>query len=211
MLKVGDKVKVREGLENVTTPVIVRESMIKLEGKVVEILWVRVDTVDGITRYKVKEDLGGWMWTEEMFEIIEKEVSVNMKELTFREVIANIKEGEVWERVDDEYISNRIELKNGQLNQYNLWNGKMDFTLKEAGLILDKTLYKLKRPQYTFQEAFKAFEEGKEIESCVTSYTFRKIDDYIEVWDKTEGERRYLEFDEMFSLEEIRNKWYIND
>ena len=52
MLKVGDKVKVREGLENVTTPVIVRESMIKLEGKEVEVLWVRVNSVDGITRYK---------------------------------------------------------------------------------------------------------------------------------------------------------------
>lgn len=197
MLKVGDKVKVREGLENVTTPVIVRESMIKLEGKEVEVLWVRVNSVDGITRYKVKEDLGGWMWTEEMFEIIEKEVSVNMKELTFREVIANIKEGEVWERVDDEYISNRIELKNGQLNQYNIWNGKMDFTLKEAGLILDKTLYKLKRPQYTFQEAFKVFEEGKEIESCESGHIYNTTEENVE--------------DRLFYGYEIQGKWYIND
>lgn len=197
MLKVGDKVKVREGLENVTTPVIVRESMIKLEGKEVEVLWVRVNSVDGITRYKVKEDLGGWMWTEEMFEIIEKEVSVNMKELTFREVIANIKEGEVWERVDDEYISNRIELKNGQLNQYNFWNGKMDLASKEAGLILDKTLYKLKGPQYTFQEAFKAFEEGKEIESCESGYIYNTTEENVE--------------DKIFYGYEIQGKWYIND
>lgn len=197
MLKVGDKVKVREGLENVTTPVIVRESMIKLEGKEVEVLWVRVNSVDGITRYKVKEDLGGWLWTEEMFEKIEEKESDNMKELTFREVIANIKEGEVWERVDDEYISNRIELKNGQLKLYNSWNGKMGFTLKEAGVIFDKTLYKLKRPQYTFQEAFKAFEEGKEIESCESG----------DIYNTTEEDVEY----KLFYGYEIQGKWYIND
>lgn len=122
-----------------------------------------------------------------------------MKELTFREVIANIKEGEVWENDTERIIGlsfGRIEIEwlKGDRNIINLNLG-----------------YTIKRPQYTFQEAFKAFEEGEEIESCVTSYTFQKIDDYIEVWDKIEGERRYLECDEMFSLEEIRNKWYIND
>lgn len=196
MLKVGDRVKVREGLENVTKRVVVKEDMVKLEGKEVEISWVGDIYIDGITLYGVKEDLGGWSWTEEMFEKIEEKESDNMKELTFREVIANIKEGEVWERVDDEYISNRIELKNGQLNQYNFWNGKMDFTLKEAGLILDKTLYKLKRPQYTFQEAFKAFEEGKEIESCESGYIYNTTEENVE---------------EVFYKYEIQGKWYIND
>lgn len=148
-------------------------------------------------KVKVREDLGGWCWTEEMFEKIEEKENNNMKELTFREVIANIKEGEVWERVDGEYISNRIELKNGQLKQYNFWNGKMSFTLKEAGVIFDKTLYKLKRPQYTFQEAFKAFEEGKEIESCESG----------DIYNTTEEDVEY----KLFYGYEIQGKWYIND
>lgn len=197
MLKVGDKVRVREDLEKLTTFVTVREEMARLKGREVEISCVKVNWLDRIVSYGVKEDLGDWCWTEEMFEKIEEKESDNMKELTFREVIANIKEGEVWERVDDEYISNRIELKNGQLNQYNIWNGKMDFTLKEAGLILDKTLYKLKRPQYTFQEAFKAFEEGKEIESCESGYIYNTTEENVE--------------DRLFYGYEIQGKWYIND
>lgn len=211
MLKVGDKVKVREDLEKVITTVLVKEEMIKLKGKEVEILRVSKNRIDGIIYYRVKEDLGVWCWTEEMFEKIEEKENNNMKELTFREVIANIKEGEVWERVDDEYISNRIELKNGQLNQYNFWNGKMDFTLKEAGLILDKTLYKLKRSQYTFQEAFKAFEEGKEIESCESGFKFEIYEGATKI--KREGYKTIYEYKavKIFSTEEIKGKWYIND
>lgn len=204
MLKVGDKVRVREDLEKLTTFVIVREEMARLKGREVEISWVKENWLDGIVRYGVKEDLGDWCWTEEMFERIEEKEGNNMKELTFREVITNIKEGEVWE---SEMLEIYLDNKTSELFLKHKTNY---FNCREIGIKKEKK-FKLKRPQYTFQEAFKAFEEGKEIESCVTSYTFRKIDDYIEVWDKTEGERRYLEFDEMFSLEEIRNKWYIND
>jgi hypothetical protein len=195
MLKVGDKVRVREDLivgSNYGGEMFCGGYMESLKGRIATI----VEVYDCLS-YVIDIDEDGWMWTEEMFEIIEKEVSVNMKELTFREVIANIKEGEVWERVDDEYISNRIELKNGQLKLYNSWNGKMDFTLKEAGVIFDKTLYKLKRPQYTFQEAFKAFEEGKEIESCESG----------DIYNTTEEDVEY----KLFYGYEIQGKWYIND
>lgn len=195
MLKVGDKVRVREDLivgSNYGGEMFCGGYMESLKGRIATI----VEVYDCLS-YVIDIDEDGWMWTEEMFEIIEKEVSVNMKELTFREVIANIKEGEVWERVDGEYISNRIELKNGQLKQYNFWNGKMSFTLKEAGVIFDKTLYKLKRPQYTFQEAFKAFEEGKEIESCESG----------DIYNTTEEDVEY----KLFYGYEIQGKWYIND
>lgn len=209
MLKVGDKVRVREDLivgSYYGGEMFCYGYMESLKGRIATI----VEVCDCLS-YDIDIDEEGWMWTEEMFEIIEKEVSVNMKELTFREVIANIKEGEVWERVDDEYISNRIELKNGQLNQYNIWNGKMDFTLKEAGLILDKTLYKLKRPQYTFQEAFKAFEEGKEIESCESGFKFEIYGDTVRI----KGGCYKVLYEclkvKVFSIEEIQGKWYIND
>lgn len=187
MLKVGDKVKVREGLENVTTPVIVRESMIKLEGKEVEVLWVRVNSVDGITRYKVKEDLGGWLWTEEMFEKIEEKESDNMKELTFREVIANIKEGEVWENLHKtiEFKNNNFIVKSKIKKQNNYF------------VVNEYTTFKLKRPQYTFQEAFEAFEKGKEIKSCESGYIYNTTEEGVE--------------DRLFYGYEIQGKWYIND
>lgn len=197
MLKVGDKVRVIKGLKRFrNSKVGITKDMLQFEEEIVTI--IGVEELGDILVYSIKEDEEEYYWAEEMFEKIEGN---NMKELTFREVIANIKKGEVWEdgnkiiKCTEGAIC--IETKDGVA-----YNG-FEF--------LDQGLYRLQRPQYTFQEAFEAFEEGKEIESCVTSYTFRKIDDYIEVWDKTEGERRYLEFDEMFSLEEIRNKWYIND
>lgn len=187
MLKVGDKVKVRKGLENVTTFVMVKEDMVKLEGKEVEISWVGANHTDGITRYRVKEDLGGWYWTEKMFEKIEEKESDNMKELTFREVIANIKEGEVWE--GREYtialLGNRIAINYNDGDEYN------------GVYPLIEGTFKLKRPQYTFQEAFKAFEEGKEKESC-------------ESGDIYKGKEEYRDY-HLLSLGEIRGQWYIND
>ena len=209
MLKVGDKVRVREDLivgSNYGGEMFCGGYMESLKGRIATI----VEVYDCLS-YDIDIDEEGWVWTKEMFEKIEEKESDNMKELTFREVIANIKEGEVWERVDDEYISNRIELKNGQLNQYNFWNGKMDLTLKEAGLILDKTLYKLKRPQYTFQEAFKAFEEGKEIESCENGFKFKIYEDTVRI----KGGCYKVLYEclkvKIFSIEEILGGWYIND
>ena len=54
-----------------------------------------------------------------------------------------------------------------------------------------------KRPQYTFQEAFKAFEEGKEIESCESGYIYNTTEENVE--------------DKIFYGHEIQGKWYIND
>lgn len=54
-----------------------------------------------------------------------------------------------------------------------------------------------KRPQYTFQEAFKAFEEGKEIESCESGDIYNTTEEGIG--------------DKLFYGYEIQGKWYIND
>lgn len=68
--------------------------------------------------------------------------------------------------------------------------------------------FKLQRKECTFQEAFKAYEEGKEIESCFTGtkYKFEKLIYFykrknIEDWQPN-GEMQ---------LNEIRSKWYINN
>lgn len=60
--------------------------------------------------------------------------------------------------------------------------------------------YIIKRPRtkYTFEEAFKAYEEGKEIESCVDGEVYNKL-------KEDEG------MDKLFNASQIRGKWYINN
>ena len=84
-----------------------------------------------------------------------------MKKKTFREVIATIKEGETW--VNDIAPISYIRLRE---------DGVLDFNENE-GVNLFCT-YTLQKKQYTFEEAFKAYEEGKEIESCTNGTRFKK-------------------------------------
>lgn len=123
-----------------------------------------------------------------------------MKELTFKDVIVNIKEDEVWESNDISIFKTKddisIDWKNGGDN---------------GVLIFDDEKFKLKRKQYNFEEAFKFFEKGKEIESVVSRKCF-KIRDSVSVYitkDKTintvNDEIR------LFTHNEIRGKWYVND
>ena len=109
-------------------------------------------------------------WYDEELELFEgvKE----MKELTFKEVIANIKEGEVWESnektITIKYDQVIIQVKEG-------YEGRVNGNERMA-LSLDKK-YKLQRKEYTFEEAFKAYEEGKEIESVISAYRIKKLTD----------------------------------
>ena len=114
-----------------------------------------------------------------------------MQEKTFIEVIKDIKEGEVWESHCKRIIGNgdgdfKIESKSGG-----------DFGSYVA--IRGENKYRLKRKEYTFEEAFKAYENGKVIESCVS----------VEVYS-LEREKRKLQ-SILFDIKEIRGKWYIND
>ena len=124
----------------------------------------------------------------------------NMKELTFKEVIINIKEDEVWESNDISIFKTKddisIDWKNGGDN---------------GVLIFDDEKIKLKRKEYDFGKAFESFEKGKEIKSVVSGKCF-KIRDSVSVYvakDKTintvNDEIR------LFTHNEIRGKWCIND
>ena len=69
--KVGDKVRVREDLstDKMYDGCYVTPSMILFLGKTVtirKVCW-------SINRYEIKEDLGAWNWTDEMFESLESE------------------------------------------------------------------------------------------------------------------------------------------
>lgn len=141
----------------------------------------------------------GW-WDEKELKLYEgvKE----MKELTFKEVIANIKEGEVWES-DIKIIkcsnNGNISVRSKIDNNSQIMNFNKD------------NLYKLKREEYTFQEAFKAYEEGKEIESC-EGCKFKRCDkDVVLIIDFAGDKIKRGSCEELFSIKEIRGKWYIND
>ena len=149
----------------------------------------------------------GW-WDEKKLKLYEE--IKEMKELTFKEVIANIKEGEVWESVQSCF----------QLIEISCLEGRIKFKLE--GVFVDKTDYavnavdtgigngqtfKLKRKEYTFEEAFKAYEQGKEIESIYSKYKFKKENE-VDLYTR-EGKEWYQEGN--FEIDEIRGKWYIND
>ncbi|MGU8523322.1 hypothetical protein ACV3OO_11890 [Clostridium perfringens] len=196
MLKVGDKVKIREDLEvgqKFNTCDFTKE-MKKYRDKLAKIEFI-------CGRFILLDiDNQEFGWTEDMFDKIEE--NNNMKELTFKEVVAKIKEGETWESTN--YIikcSHRvisIETKNGEV-----FNGIA---------FCDAILFTLQRKQYSFEEAFKSLKDGKEIESVVSGRGFKtrnSVSKYVlnnrEIVDKVNDEFR------LFSYNEIRNKWYIND
>ena len=121
-------------------------------------------------------------------------------EKTFKEVIEDIKENEVWE--DKNFVltlgydeSIRITHKEGFDNCVAIYidiNGK----------------FKLKREEFTFEEAFKAYEEGKEIESLTSGYKYKQNEMFS---NSTGGWYAFYDHNEIFSLKEIRGKWYINN
>lgn len=134
------------------------------------------------------------------FEVVKEEKEV--KEKTFREVIADIKEGEVWEGK-----CFKVYIENGKIN--------IDRIIKEKisgyGIILDGK-FKLQRKQYTFEEAFKAFERGGEIESAESNYKYSlERDGFLYKPALQDKVIRCSVEDRIFSLDEIQSKWYIND
>ena len=70
------------------------------------------------------------------------------------------------------------------------------------------SIFKLKRKEYTFEEAFKAYENNEEIESY-DGTKYKKIDGEDCAW----FDGRWFKFNNgiSFSIKQIRNRWYIND
>ena len=113
--------------------------------------------------------------------IIKWNIKENNMEKTFREVIADIKEGEVWENENRKITINDL----GEIFIKDKITGLRSFN--------PKVKYKLQRREYTFEEAFKAYEEGKEIQSASTDKIYHKEKDFL------------------FASYEISKKWYINN
>lgn len=150
--------------------------------------------------YTVNKSLG--YWKEEELELFKEECEV---EKTFREVIADIKEGQVW---DDGFI--KIEMISGTISIGSL--NEKPFENVVAFVINPCRKFKLQRKEYTFQEAFKAYEEGKEIENIVTKYKFKKSNDgMIKITQRSGNITSTNESSVFVTIDEIRGKWYIND
>ena len=119
-------------------------------------------------------------------------------EKTFKEVIKDIKEKEIWEN------ENFILMLT--------FDKKIRITHKEGfdncvAIYIDvNSKFKLKREPRTFAEAFKAYEEGKEIESLISGYKYKQNKMFL-----TDGWFDFCDHNVIFSLKEIRGKWYIND
>lgn len=165
---------------------------------------------DCLTRNKeynvLKESLYCWMIKDEQGlelyypkEIFEEVKEIKEVELTFKEVVANIKEGEVWENASLARNLKEINRK-GRLIRF-------VFTDTDRGsfAIDNDDTFILQRKEYTFQEAFKAYEEGKEIESCYTATKFCE-NEYLE-----NNVYSDWKLGVSFKADEIRNKWYINE
>lgn len=114
----------------------------------------------------------------------------NKMEKTFREVIADIKEGETWEsrilKIFIEYGCVKIHFNDENIRIKDDYIGIR---------INEKDKFKLQRKEYTFEEAFKAYEEGKEIESCNQGRKYKK------------GTEQF----ENMLISDIQGKWYINN
>lgn len=126
-------------------------------------------------------------------------------EKTFKEVITDIKDGEVWE--SKEKI---IKLMN--TNDIVIALKDRNRKINSMGFPSD-TLYHLQRKEYTFEEAFKAYEDGKEIENVETKAKIKKEINGLCCY-KFERSKKWLAVDNdtnIFSIDAIRGRWYIND
>lgn len=194
--KIGDKVRVREDL--VAGNYYGRECFVgKMEynkGKVFEIKGI----CEGA--YIFEED--GFHWTDEMLEKVKKEKETQEK--TFREVITDIKEGEVWE-CRSKYIQRFAD----GIQIYHKEKGKSTPSM----FMSNNDKFKLQGKEYSFEEAFKAFEEGKEIESLASEIKYRRFDKKVSLFVGGENEdfSGINNDNAIFSINEIRSKWYINN
>lgn len=139
--------------------------------------------------------------------IIEWEIDT-MKELKSLEVIANIEEGQAYKCTRKNARVKAIKRKivdNKDVIEF-LVDGKCGYS--SFAIEVDDT-FTLHRKEYTFQEAFKAYEEGKEIESDFNGYKYKKING-IDMRLKYMGEEWEENFGG-FDMLEIRGAWYIND
>ena len=118
---------------------------------------------------------------------------------TFVEVIKEIKIGEIWE--NDFKLITRDELGITVMSKGTVATRRMIFN--------EGIFYKLKNNTVSFEEAFKAYENGKTIKSLIGEKTeYKKIEKY-DLWFNETNNTWNNNYD--FDIEEIRGEWEIVD
>lgn len=120
---------------------------------------------------------------------------------TFKEVQEIIKPNQIWESETAKLYLNKefdlaIELKNNE---------------SVSGFVIsNEAKYKLRRERVTFFEAFKAFEEGKIIESCKSGWAYQEVNS--EYYVKSPHSRYWKPWDdETFDILEVKREWFIGE
>lgn len=198
--KVGDKVRIRKDLEIggiYNGDYTVTENMKSAGGKIFTIKNVFSDC------YRL--DKVGYYWTDEMLE----EVKEHKMEKTVLEIINDGYTGKKYIHECGTIIY--VDYENILRFDYHKLDKKPDDEATGRFVVLDMKL-KEYRKEYTFEEAFKALEVGKEIESAISAYKVKKLlDGKFKISQRTEGFSTEKEGEVIITLQEIKGKWYIND
>ncbi len=160
----------------------VGDKVVKADGE----KWVtgekykKITSENSLLGYTVNRSFG--YWEEEELELYKED----KMEKTFKEVIANIKEGEVWE---NNKINLVIKLIEGRIYIGDRYDNEVDGFI---GQYIPLTLkFELQRKKYSFEEAFKAYKEGRIPESAING--------------------QILDSHSRIDMRIIEGKWYIND
>lgn len=121
-------------------------------------------------------------------------------EKTFREVIADIKEGETWE-----CLGAKITKDSDSIQMLGFGHNT---------IFMDSSrIFNLQRKEYTFEEAFNSKGIAKEIESLVSGIKYKKYDENTMMFkDRDMDDFAGISNDNaIFSIDEIQGKWFINN
>lgn len=165
-------------------------------------------------KYKEK-NLIGYLTKDRVYSVISINEALGVIEFINDSGVQDMTFGNKFEKVEDNMEKNLLEIiKDGFNNKvYEDVNGNTVYVASNNEVIFNykkpknsstkidieilnlNAIYKLERKQYTFTEAFAAYEEGKEIESCISG----------KIW----GEE--IACFNTIAIKDIQGKWYINN
>lgn len=126
---------------------------------------------------------------------------------TFEEIIMNIKGHQIWKP-----LASDSRVKNIESIEFNNFDGILiNLDDKYDSVFIQSDMkFELEQKEVSFEEAIKAFKEGKEIESCVNGkkYKIEHTGERVMYYNNKDG---YATIAPNFTLKSILGMWYINE